>query len=146
MNYIIIIYNENFKKNPRAESWDNVIDLKTKHLFPVETNFPVAQQFVASLRNMQKKDGSEKTAPATGAAGRRYLSSQYFADSSLSQDVSQSSFFGSGENEGGSQTSEEVIHVPDKAKAAVVEVEQISAGEGTALDWPIMISINCCIY
>jgi hypothetical protein len=111
-----------------AESWDNIIDLKTKHQFPVETNFPVAQQFVASLR-VQKKEGDIKGSGA-GRADRRYMSSQYFADSSLSQDVSQSSFFGGAEENQDSQTNEEVIHVPDKAQVKTVEADAAASSEG----------------
>jgi hypothetical protein len=97
----------------------------------VETNFPVAQQFVASLRS-QKKEDDRKGGATKG--DRRYMSSQYFADSSLSQDVSQSSFFGgSSDNEDSQQGNEEAINVPDRAQAKTVETESSANSEGTSV-------------
>lgn len=123
------------------ESWDNIIDLKTRHQFPVETNFPVAQQFVASLR-VQKKEGDTKGS-AAGRADRRYMSSQYFADSSLSQDVSQSSFFGGVEENQDSQTNEEVIHVPDKAQVKTIEADAAASSEVPELELDALNSNPC---
>ncbi len=42
------------------ETWDNIIDTKTRHIFQVETNFPVARQFVASLRLSDSKEDKER--------------------------------------------------------------------------------------
>lgn len=93
-------------------------------VFPVETNFPVAQQLVISIRKQKQAQGSE-----TAAAGQKYLSSQYYADSSLSQDVSQSSFF-AGERNEDSQPTEEEIHVPNRSQVKTEEVNKVASAEG----------------
>jgi hypothetical protein len=62
------------------------------------TNFPVANKELSLLYNRTKQI-SETTEGRSdgnsgGRSGFRYLSSQYLADSSLSDDVSASAFFG----------------------------------------------------
>jgi len=67
--------------------WENIVDLGVEVNFEAETNFPMAKKEVLFLYN------KVATGDKPGYPGR-YISSHYLADSSLSQDMIGSSFFG----------------------------------------------------
>eukprot|EP01125_Pyxidicula_operculata_P008002 TRINITY_DN2699_c0_g1_i1.p1 TRINITY_DN2699_c0_g1~~TRINITY_DN2699_c0_g1_i1.p1 ORF type:complete len:2900 (-),score=828.74 TRINITY_DN2699_c0_g1_i1:54-8009(-) len=78
-----------FKIDPEKNEklWDNIVDTKISYQFESETNFPVANKEVLSLFTTAKESSDKKVE-------RRYISSHYLADSSLSMDALGSSFFG----------------------------------------------------
>jgi DNA-dependent protein kinase catalytic subunit len=90
--FTVFCFKENAAKHEYL--WENIVDTGRLCQFEVETNFPVAHKEVTSLLSKfrAKEDAQDKQ------ANLRYISSQYLADSSLSQDISNTSFFGK-ENE-----------------------------------------------
>jgi len=85
--YHIFFFKENLEKGERI--WEHIVDLDRALKFEVETNFPVLSKAVARLRQEIRKQTE------SGNNDLRYISSQYLADSSLSQDLQQKgSFFG----------------------------------------------------
>jgi DNA-dependent protein kinase catalytic subunit len=90
--FTVFCFKENAAKHEYL--WENIVDTDRLCQFEVETNFPVAHKEVTSLLSKfrAKEDAQDKQ------ANLRYISSQYLADSSLSQDISNTSFFGK-ENE-----------------------------------------------
>jgi DNA-dependent protein kinase catalytic subunit len=104
--YTVFLFKENAEKNERL--WENIVDLQKVHRFEVETNFPVASKAVALLRS---QEGAIPEKQVTSQRGIKYISSQYLADSSLSQDLAQmNSFFGQ-------QPHQDIIDVDNKPAA-----------------------------
>jgi DNA-dependent protein kinase catalytic subunit len=85
--------------------WEHIVDLESKFTFSVETHFPIANKQVsaiyskASQKHVEPQYAKSSTSMvATGAITgtlnpRRYLTSSYFVDSSLSQEAADSAFF-----------------------------------------------------
>jgi DNA-dependent protein kinase catalytic subunit len=96
-------FGEDLKKGDLL--WEHIVDLDTRYAFSVETHFPIANKQVSAIYSKASQKHVEPTysqpnatLAASGAVAgtlqpRRYSASSYFADSSLSQDVSDSAFF-----------------------------------------------------
>src|SRR5690606_1353764 len=69
--------------------WENIIDLDTVPIFEVETYFPTATKELKSLYSHATRQyiDNKQYLP------KRYISSNYLSDSSLSQEVSEKSPF-----------------------------------------------------
>ena len=82
-----------FKENPKKNEliWSNIVDLRTEYHFEVETpKFPAAKEAIEGLRKSENATDQQQAADATAAAAAaavRYVSSQYLANTSLSQDL-----------------------------------------------------------
>jgi len=123
VHYTTFCFKDNEKKKQLL--WENIVDLNTKYTFEVETNFPVANKTLSALysKAKEKDDSYVFDVPILcykalayfrcrqDKTSRRFRSSQYLADSSLSQDVSNGSFFG----QSGLQPSDDVMDVEQPA-------------------------------
>ncbi len=129
--FTVFCFKENAAKHEYL--WENIIDTDKLCQFEVETNFPVAHKEVTSLLS--------KYRALEGAADKqtnlRYISSQYLADSSLSQDISNTSFFGK-ENE--DNEAQEEVDKPREEAANTSSAEE--TGELIELD---PINSNPCM-
>lgn len=85
--FTIFCFNEEPSKGEMI--WENIIDIKTELSFEVETNFPIATKELSSLYSQATRKFSDQrqTLP------KKYISSNYLIDSSLSQDVAANSPF-----------------------------------------------------
>lgn len=149
--YTVFCFGENVMKQELL--WENIVDLSAHHRFEVETNFAIASRDISALysKAMQRQLPSTGEGPSNDTALKprtRFMSSEYLADSSLSQEVSNSAFFAKPERYayGASSTKDpDAMEVDEPAAPEPILKKRPANDEGIELDPlnsnPCMLSI-----
>lgn len=134
-----------FKENPEKHEylWEHLVDLTKQYSFEVETRFPTMKMRLDAHKAGKRADEDGDVAMA--GARPRYIASQYFADSSLSQDMSHVSalYMPSSDNsDRAAKFDEFVIAPPEDGQNAASPLKKIGGDVELELD---AINENPCM-